>query len=216
MKMPWIQDVLNKWRPAWPPMLYKAVLLTICSLALIIPLAMAALPFIEFFNGMAAQPKARTQMTYGRVFGEELMVERLPVPGSVPRTYNPYRFADRPNTLKAAVEVGELLQNPLVPTDSDLLRGQEIYNVYCIVCHGEKGNGDGPVTGADLFPAPPTLHTTQAREYRDGTIYHIITRGTEKMPAYADKVADEDRWKVIYYVRALQRAGNPLPEDLDE
>ena len=216
MKLPQYQEKLRSSRPRFSPMVFKAVLLTIASLALIIPLALAALPFIEFFNGMAAQPKAKTQMTYGRVFGEELMVERLPVEGTIPRSYDPYQFADRPVTLKAAVEVGELLENPMIPAEADLLRGQEIYNVYCIACHGTQGNGDGPATGENRFPAPPTLHTDQARKYRDGTIFHIITNGTEKMPGYADKVAAEDRWRVIFYTRALQRSANPLPEDLDE
>ena len=53
------------------------------ALAFIIPLAMVAVPFIEFFNDMAAQPKGKTQMTYGRVYGQQLLVERLPVAGVI-------------------------------------------------------------------------------------------------------------------------------------
>ena len=66
--------------------------------------------------------------------------------------------------------------------------GQELYDIHCIACHGKLGVGDGPVTGPDRFPAPPSLHTDQARGYTDGTIFHIITKGTEKMPSYADKL----------------------------
>ena len=65
-------------------------------------------------------------------------------------------------------------------------------------------------------PAPPSLHTDQARGYRDGAIFHILTKGTEKMPGYADKLSTEDRWETIHYLRALQRAMNPSPGDLEQ
>ncbi len=93
-------------------------------------------------------------------------------------------------------------------------RGREVYNTYCIACHGEKGDADGSVTGPNRYPAPPSLHTDQARGYSDGTIFHILTRGMNQMPSYAWEVGPEDRWKTIHYVRARQRAMNPTPEDL--
>lgn len=195
--------------------LYKAMLVSFVALAFIVPLGMVALPFVEFFNGMAAQPKGKTQMTYGRVRGEELLVGRLPVEGTVPRGYQAPPFADKANTLEDAKAVGAQLDNPLPRTMEHFGAGRKLYNVYCIVCHGKEGNGDGPVTGPNRFPAPPSLHTEQARGYRDGTIWHVIGKGTEKMPGYADKLASEERWKVVHYVRALQRAMNPKPEDLE-
>jgi len=210
-----LQDRLRDFSLPWSPMAYKATLVSLVALAFIIPLFLVALPFIEFFNGMAAQPKGKTQGTYGRVMGQELLVERLPVQGTIPRSYQRYPFEDRGNKIEDAQAVGLLLENPLRPGMEVLHRGQEVYEIFCIACHGSLGEGDGPVTGPDRFPAPPTLHSDQARGYSDGTLYHIITKGVGQMPAYAAQVEPDDRWKSIHYVRALQRAMNPEPQDLE-
>ncbi|MCZ7648785.1 MAG: cytochrome c [Planctomycetota bacterium] len=50
----------------------------------------------------------------------------------------------------------------------------------------------------------------------DGEFYKVITLGKGKMGSYADKLAREDRWAVIAYVRALQRAQNAKLEDVPE
>ena len=70
--------------PRWSLPMYKATLVGFLLLAIFIPLGLVAIPFIEFFNGMAAQPKGKAQMTYGRRFGEELLVERPPPAGTMP------------------------------------------------------------------------------------------------------------------------------------
>ena len=200
--------------PQWSPTAYKMTLGAVLGCAIALPLAMVALPFIEFFNGMAAQPKGKAQMTYGRTYGAELIVERAPVAGTIPRDFYPYAFDHLANTIEAAMEVGKRLENP-VPLTMDALReGQELFNVYCAVCHGVRGEGDGSVTGPRRFPAPPSLHTKQAIAYKDGSFYHIMTKGLGKMPSYADKLSPGQRWMVAHYVRALQRSMAPKPGDL--
>jgi len=213
---PFVVDKLKAFRPTWSPGLYKAGLVTIFLMAFIVPLALVATPFIEFLNGMAAQPKARTQMTYGRRAGKELMVERSPVPGTIPRGHFPYAFDRLGNKAKDAKKVGETLKSPLPLTMENMKAGEKIFTVFCKTCHGPKGQGDGPVVGPDRLGAPPSLHTKQARGYTDGTIFHITTKGLEKMPGYAEQLTPEERWQVIQYLRALQRSMNPKPEDLAE
>jgi mono/diheme cytochrome c family protein len=236
-----LQSILDKVLPKWSPLMFKATLITLVAAAFVIPLALAATPFIEFFNGMAAQPKGKAQMTYGRTYDEARLVTRDPVEGTMPRGWQPYPLAyltERIEEAKAvdpemdpilisememeaARQAGELLANPVPLTEEALLRGKNRFDIFCIVCHGPKGQGDGPATGTNpvtqvpRFPAPPSLHTEQAQGYKDGTIYHIVTQGISKMPGYSDKLTEEDRWKVIHYVRALQRAMNPRPEDLE-
>ena len=160
---------------------------------------------------MAAQPKAKTQMTYGRGAGQELLVDRGPVEGTIPQGYVPVVLASKGNTIEEAKAVGAKLPNPVPLTMENLRRGQNRYETLCVACHGEKGEGNGGVTGPNRFPAPPSLHTDQARGYADGTIFFVISKGTGKMPPYADKLSPEDRWKVIHYMRALQLAVNPHP-----
>jgi cytochrome c5 len=207
--------LIDKLLPKWSPTMYKATLGGLVVLAIVIPLAMAATPFIEFFNGMAAQPKGKAQMTYGRVYGMDLIVERPPVEGTIPRGYFPYEFDELGNTIEDAKLVGAQLKNPVPITMAVLEQGRNRFNTFCIACHGERGEGNGPVTGPDRFPAPPSLHTQQAVGYQDGTIYHILTKGVGKMPSYADKLAPDERWAVIHYLRALQRSMAPHPGDLE-
>lgn len=209
-----LERFLRNIRPRWSPTLYKAALVGAVGTALVIPIAIAAMPFIEFLNGMAAQSKAKSQSTYGRVFGSAIVAARPAPEGTLPRGYEPYRFDTLGDSIVHARVVGDSLANPVRPTMENLKQGQKIYNIFCIACHGDRALGNGPVTGPNRFPAPPSLHTTQAREYKDGTIFHIITKGMGKMPGYADKIDSMDRWKVIQYVRALQRAENPRKEDL--
>lgn len=211
-----LQERLARTRPRFSLTLYKAGLIGAVSLALVVPLALVALPFIEFLNGMAAQPKGKTQMTFGRTHDPEgfgWRVEREPPPGTIPRGYVPYAFADQGIEPADAALVGERLANPLEVTIDEMKEGQKLFEIYCVPCHGRKGNGDGPVTGPDRFPAPPSLHTDQARGYRDGTIFHILTKGTKKMPSYAEMLDPTQRWQVFLFVRALQRAENPTEED---
>jgi mono/diheme cytochrome c family protein len=95
-------------------------------------------------------------------------------------------------------------------------RGQQLYKSFCLPCHGAKGEGDGPVTGPNRFTTPPSLNSDQARGYADGTLFHILAKGTEKMPSYAPQMTPEERWQAILYVRALQRAMSPKPGDLED
>ncbi len=236
-----LQAILGKVLPRWSPLMFKATLFTVVAAAFVIPLALAATPFIEFFNGMAAQPKGKAQMTYGRTHDEAFQVTRDPVAGTMPRGWEPYPLAHLNEEIEAARkanpeidpqlladmemeaarEAGLLLFNPVGISEEALLRGQDRYDIFCTVCHGPRGQTDGsatgtnPVTGVPRFPTPPSLHTDQARGYEDGSIYHIITSGMGKMPGYSDKLTEEDRWNVIHYVRALQRAMNPRAEDLE-
>ena len=211
--------MLNK-GPRFSPTLYKASLLTLVALAFVLPLSCVSLPYVEFFNGMAVQPKLKTQSLYGWGYGGNLMGAMSPPAGTIPRGYVSYPFAgaDTQNAdtyAKVLEQAGELLQNPLTPTMEVMERGRTLFTIYCSVCHGTEAMGDGTVVGPDRFPAPPSLHTDVARGYKDGTIYQIITAGKANMPSYANKLEPEDRWAVILYVRALQRSMNPKPGDIE-
>jgi hypothetical protein len=58
------------------------------------------------------------------------------------------------------------------------------------------------------FPAPPSFLADHAMNLADGQIFHIVTYGQKNMPSHAAQVPAEDRWRVIAYVRSLQR-GSP-------
>src|SRR5687768_17213682 len=96
-----------------------------------------------------------------------------------------------------------------MPVTKELIdRGQDRYNIYCIVCHGPVGNGDGMIVRRG-FPQPPTYHDDRLRNAPVGHFFDVMTNGWGKMNSYADKLSAADRWAVVAYIRTLQLSQNP-------
>lgn len=96
-----------------------------------------------------------------------------------------------------------------VPVTKELVdRGEERYNIYCSVCHGPLGNGDGMIVRRG-FPKPPTYHDDRLRNAPVGHFFDVITRGFGRMSSYAEVVSPADRWAIVAYIRALQLSQNP-------
>jgi len=161
-------------------------------------------PAIEYAPNMAYGPRVAAQAEDPLRPGQPVM--RNPVPGTVPVGYTPYRYAAA-DSLLAQRE----LVNPLPRTAAVLARGRKVYMNTCVVCHGPEGDGQGYIV--PLFPMPPSLHSAKVREWPDGRIFHVITRGQNLMPSYATQILPEDRWAVIHYVRALERSHLPVAAD---
>ncbi|MET0262363.1 MAG: cytochrome c [Rariglobus sp.] len=94
-----------------------------------------------------------------------------------------------------------------------LERGQDRYTIYCAPCHGALGDGNG-ITKQYGMGATPTFHDDAKRKLADGEIFNVITHGKGNMLSYADKLSAQDRWAVIAYVRALQRAAHATAADV--
>ncbi|WP_438479455.1 c-type cytochrome [Oleiharenicola lentus] len=92
-------------------------------------------------------------------------------------------------------------------------RGQSRYTIYCAPCHGALGDGNG-ITKSYGMLVTPTYHDERLRAMAEGEIFNTITHGKNTMFSYADKIAPDDRWAVIAYVRALQRAHNAKIDDV--
>lgn len=90
-----------------------------------------------------------------------------------------------------------------VYTRAALMRGRERFNIYCSPCHGTAGDGNGYITLRG-FPHPPTYHSDRLRAAPDEHFFDVITHGYGVMYPYADRVAPDDRWAIIAYIRALQ------------
>jgi mono/diheme cytochrome c family protein len=96
-----------------------------------------------------------------------------------------------------------------IPVTKELLdRGQQRYNVFCGVCHGPFGNGDGMIVRRG-FPKPPTYNDDRLRNAPVGHFFDVITNGQGRMSAYASQIPVADRWAIVMYIRALQRSQNP-------
>lgn len=118
---------------------------------------------------------------------------RPAVVGAVPRAPDPLGY-----------DASEPRQSAPPEMTSDLLaHGQTAFQVYCIMCHGRTGFGDGIVV-ARGYPTPPTFHDAHLRGVPREHIFNVITNGLGKMPPYSRQISIPDRWAIVAYVRALQ------------
>lgn len=88
------------------------------------------------------------------------------------------------------------------PDSVDLARGERQYVVFCAVCHGVRGDGDGTV-GRNL-DRPVSLSLVGAASLADSTHFSIISNGTERMPAFAALISANDRWHIVEYIAQLR------------
>lgn len=96
-----------------------------------------------------------------------------------------------------------------VPVTKELLdRGEERYKVFCSVCHGPVGNGDGMIVRRG-FVKPPTYNDDRLRNAPVGHFFDVITNGQGRMSSYASQIPVADRWAIVAYIRALQISQNP-------
>jgi mono/diheme cytochrome c family protein len=133
-----------------------------------------------------------------------------PIPGTIARGEVPLHYAPTPED---ALRAGEELRNPFGDSlfwgepDAETLAqidiGAEAYRINCLPCHGATGMSDGPVIQRGYPPPPPP---SPDRVLLDGQMFHIITFGQGNMPAYASQVSPEDRWRIILYLRSMEKA----------
>jgi mono/diheme cytochrome c family protein len=106
-----------------------------------------------------------------------------------------------------------LTMSPVPVTTEGLKRGQERYNIYCSVCHGQTGDGKGIMLKKGYVP-PPSFHSDLIRGYPDGQIFKTISDGVRNMPAYKSQIPVADRWLIVNYLRALQRSQHATIADV--
>jgi mono/diheme cytochrome c family protein len=116
--------------------------------------------------------------------------------------------------VSAARVNGALVQDVPVPVTLGLLqRGRERFTIYCAVCHGADGYGDGIIVRRG-FPRPPSYHDHRLLDAPAGHFFEVITNGYGAMYSYADRVAPEDRWAIVAYIRALQLSRHASIDDV--
>lgn len=139
---------------------------------------------------------------------------RLPVEGTIPIEYTPYEFKG-PNLDDPRVKDMKV-PDSIKLTEASLKRGESQFQIYCYPCHGPQGEGNGPVIGAPgggKFNYSPNMNIHGTYAYlNDGQVYHVITNGNGQMPGYASMISDEDRWKIVLYVRKLKEVYKELAQ----
>ncbi len=175
--------------------LASSVLLTGCG-------ATPQQPAYEYMPDMVRSP-AYKAFAPNRITRDGLTLQR-PVAGTIPRGYRPFHYEA---SEQGAVRAGRELGNPYHPTPQTLEEGKVLFETYCMVCHGQQGRGDGPISGK--IPPPPSYISDRLMQFPPGRIFHAITMGAGKMPSYASQLSTDDRWKIVTYVHtSLQGLGD--------
>ena len=144
-------------------------------------------------------------------FFEDGSTMRTPIEGTIARG----QYDEDASRLTGKNEDGSYLaSNPIALSAEVLDRGEERFNIYCIVCHSQVGNGKGIITQYDYPVIPANLHDERIRMQPDGEMYNTIRYGLRSMPAYGYQIEADDVWSIVHYVRALQRSQNATFEDL--
>jgi mono/diheme cytochrome c family protein len=132
----------------------------------------------------------------------------LPAEGTIPRGWQPYDYANTTEGLNLAKTD---LKNPLDVTDENLSEGKELYDIYCAICHGDKGDGQGILVMREKILGIPS-YDDPGRIITEGGVYHVQMYGLNSMGSYASQTNELERWQITQYVMNLKAtlAGTPL------
>ncbi|MEW4923551.1 cytochrome c [Algibacter sp. 2305UL17-15] len=138
-------------------------------------------------------------------YGENAMFEngmeaRTPAEGSIPRGFIPF---DIENNTDGFALAKATLKSPLSSDEVDFEKGSPLYAIYCGICHGVKGDGQGNLVKREKILGIPS-YDDAGRAITEGSIYHTIYYGKNAMGSYANQLNEEERWQVVAYVLKLK------------
>ncbi len=125
---------------------------------------------------------------------------QLPAEGSIPRGFTPF---DIDNTTEGYNLAKATLMSPLDSTQVDLVEAKVLYDIYCGICHGNKGDGQGTLVKREKILGIPS-YADVGRAITTGSIYHTIYYGKNSMGSYANQLSEDERWQVVAYVLDLK------------
>lgn len=168
---------------------------------------------------MQDQPKMKPYR--GTTFFTDGLSGRQPIAGTIPRgflrTDTEYYTGKKAGATPSASPVAGQATTPgqvnAFPDDVDTFpfpvtedtvrRGRERYDIFCSVCHGMTGNGDGMVVRRG-FRRAASFNDDRLRQAPVGHFFDAMTNGWGAMPSYASQIPVQDRWAIVAYIRALQ------------
>ncbi|SRX52994.1 cytochrome c [Aequorivita sp. CIP111184] len=166
-------------------------------------------PNYQYFPNMYAPVGYETYGEYG-VFPNQ-QEAMTPPEHTVPRGFTPY---DYENTTQGLELAKAELKNPYEVTEKNLAVGNQLYTIYCAVCHGDKGDGKGILATREKFLGIPS-YADPGRNIVPGGIYHVENYGLNAMGSYASQTNEKERWQIAMHVMDLKAALNGEPSFLE-
>lgn len=110
------------------------------------------------------------------------------------------------NALDAAMERhAPRVNNPVPPTDDNLIAGMKIYTMNCSVCHGTLDYKASALEHS-MYPPPPQI-ILDPLDDPDWHLYYAIRTGVRYtgMPAWSKALSEQDMWKVTAFLSHLDK-----------
>ena len=123
---------------------------------------------------------------------------QLPAEGSIKRGFVPYEI---PNTTEGYDFSKTITTSPLDGKAVDMKKAEELYGIYCAICHGETGNGMGKLVKQEKLLGVPSY---KDRQVTVGSIFHVQTYGLNSMGSYSNQLSQQERWMIAAYVLELK------------
>jgi mono/diheme cytochrome c family protein len=100
-------------------------------------------------------------------------------------------------------------RNPFPHSAESIARGKDLFERYCVTCHGATGRGDGPA--AALLPARPKDLSALAPPpiFPDGVVAYRIANGKNLMPAWKSVLSENEIWDALNFIRSLRPPDKP-------
>lgn len=148
--------------------------------------------FPNMYESVSYEPYAEAKIFKGGKEGQ------LPVEGTINRGFEPYEYENS----TAGYELAKAnLKSPLDSIERNSGKGKELFEIYCISCHGATGNGKGKLVEREKFLGVPSY---KDREITEGSIFHVETYGLNAMGSHANQLSAHERWLVADYVLKLK------------
>jgi mono/diheme cytochrome c family protein len=132
--------------------------------------------------------------------GHKIFYNTMPPAGAIKRgELFPFTV---PNDSNGLINLSAQVKNPLEPlTGKELEEAGRLFNINCAVCHGAKGEANGPLAAKvggvkNIITASPG--------YSDGRLFFVMEYGQNNMGSYASQLSREQRWRIVQYIRTLE------------
>jgi hypothetical protein len=158
-----------------------------------------AKPNYQFFPNMYEAVSYETYSEHNVFKGG--VEAQVPAKGSIKRGFVPYEIPNTTEGYNLSKDTLVLTSPYKELTEKDKKAGQELYDVYCAICHGTTGNGKGKLVEREKFLGVPSYAD---RQITDGSIFHVITYGLNSMGSHASQLSTKERWLIADYVLKLK------------
>ncbi len=124
-----------------------------------------------------------------------------PAEHTIARGMVPYQYENTPE----GKELARTMTSPLdsLNMEENMAEGAELYAIYCAICHGSRGDGQGNLVQREKILGVPS-YADPGRNINLGSTYHVIYYGQNAMGSYANQLNETERWQVSEYVMKLK------------